>query len=745
MVNKKSKTKHLLVFMLAILIVFTAIFSFTFVNVVSEKRRKEVYSAETAQLSLEGTNSYSTNKTGNITFTLKLKNPERKKIFYIGCHIVYNTEGLTFVSGDKNIAGWGGNIAYITNGGFINIPVSASDSSGQVNDETINVATLTFEVNNPNAQAYPFTFESISVSGMDPTSYRVTTTGETFNLSFHEPSSDASVNSVSVKSGTSEVGTYNEATKTYTATVPFTTSSVNVQVVANDPNARISGNGTFNLTAGQLNTRTVTITAEDRLTTKTVTINVTREAGNSNADIDTITLKNASGTEIALSVSGTTYTANLKGNESTGLTLTATAQEATSIVTIDGGTATNHALTLSSGTNEIEVKVKAQDNTEKIYTVVLNVESLSSNANIGAITLKNASGNEIALTNSGTTYTANITPSESTGLTLTATTEDAKATVTIDGGTPTNHALTLTSGTNEIEIKVKAQDNTEKTYTVVINVASLSSNVNLQSVSIVGGGINYNAVKVDEIYLVQFPNTINSIKVNAVTEDSLTQIVRIDATELNSDVAISSYQPSDNINLTEQTRKLNIVVKAQNGTEATYKLVLLTYQAGGETTEGNIKIGGDFDISISYAEFLSSVDNLIKNVLVEDERVVFYIDATSNFSVNVFYNNDFLDETKESLANGNVRHSFEISKLNTGKNSVILQISDSTSGTSKLYVLNISVKQDDKNVNITNTNSKILIAIIVVGCVMLVIACIVIASAIIKLNRANRLYDKMDD
>jgi len=112
----------------------------------------------------------------------------------------------------------------------------------------------------------------------------------------------------------------------------------------------------------------------------------------------------------------------------------------------------------------------------------------------------------------------------------------------------------------------------------------------------------------------------------------------------NSSDVLGTYQSGESIQLNSQINKLNIVITSQNGDIETFVVMLLPYPAGSESGDTYIKVGGDLDITITYTDFLTSSDVVVKNMVVESDRVVFYVDVKSNFAVKAIYNNNGLSE-----------------------------------------------------------------------------------------------------
>ncbi len=136
----------------------------------------------------------------------------------------------------------------------------------------------------------------------------------------------------------------------------------------------------------------------------------------------------------------------------------------------------NHGITLSEGTNTIEIIVSAPDSTtKKSYIVTINRLPLPTKANLSSITLSesNLSPSFNAGITSYIVYTYSIT-----SLTVTPTVAEAGATVTVNGISVTSgnasQPINLNAGSppnniTTIPILVTSQDGTdEKTYTLTV-------------------------------------------------------------------------------------------------------------------------------------------------------------------------------------------------------------------------------------------------------------------------------------
>ena len=178
-----------------------------------------------------------------------------------------------------------------------------------------------------------------------------------------------------------DIGTFSSTVTAYTAEVENDISTTTVTANASHSGASVSiaPGSEVSLSEGS-NEITVTVTAEDGLTTRAYTVTVTREAASDDATLSALSL---SGIDIGtFSSTVTAYTAEA-GNGVAATTVTATASHSDASVSIAPGS----EVSLSEGSNEITVTVTAADGlTTKTYTVtvaraappVVSIEAVSS-------------------------------------------------------------------------------------------------------------------------------------------------------------------------------------------------------------------------------------------------------------------------------------------------------------------------------------------------------------------------------
>ena len=317
-------------------------------------------------------------------------------------------------------------------------------------------------------------------------------------------STDATLSSMSISAGTLSP-TFASGTIAYSATVPYSTSSITVTPTRNQANATIqarvnggtyasvtsgSASASLSLNPGTTNTIDVLVTAQDGTTTKTYSTTVTRTAAATVSTLSGLVLSD--GTLSPTFSSGTTsYTASVPYTTSSiTVTPTKTNSFASIQVQVNGGGyssvtsgSASGSLALTAGTtNTIDVKVTAEDGTFTTYTTTVTRAAVATDATLSALTT--TAGALSPTFDSGTTsYTASVS-NGTASVTVTPTKTNAFATIqakvnsgsyaSVTSGNASG-ALSLNEGDNTITVKVTAQDGTTIiSYIITVNRAAAS-------------------------------------------------------------------------------------------------------------------------------------------------------------------------------------------------------------------------------------------------------------------------------
>ncbi len=401
-------------------------------------------------------------------------------------------------------------------------------------------------------------------------------TTKTYTVTVNRPpSNNASFTSIALSPTTALAGTTGPATLNFTATVPYSVSSIQVVPTAADAGATIAVNGVavtsgaasqaITLPVGQTIITTV-ITSQDGSVTKNAIITVTRGlsaiASLSNLTADVTTLSPAF-------VSTTLNYAATVPYTTASVTLTPTTTDAGATVTVNGNPAAN-PVSLNVGLNKILTVVTAPNGTTKqTYTTNITRTAASTNALYTSIALSPVS----ALTGiSGPAYLNfnSTVPYSETSVQVVVTAKDPTATITVNGLTVTSgvasQPIALNVGVNAITAVITAQDGvTSKMALINVNralpndatLSNLTTSTTTVSPSFASATVTYTGAQV--------PYTTSSLNLTPATNDA-------NATVTVNGVPATSGLPST-VNLNVGLNSIKTVVTAQNGTTTkTYTL-----------------------------------------------------------------------------------------------------------------------------------------------------------------------------
>ncbi|SFU97677.1 cadherin-like beta sandwich domain-containing protein [Pseudoduganella namucuonensis] len=401
-------------------------------------------------------------------------------------------------------------------------------------------------------------------------------------------SADASLKALSISTGSLSPA-FAAATTSYAVTVANSVTSVTLAPTANGSGASIKVNdatvasggasGALALNVGN-NTLTVTVLAQDGVTSRVYTVTVVRAVATATASGDATlsALALSSGTLSPAFASGTVaYTASV-ANSVASVTLTPTATSADATITVNGSAVKSGGgsagLALSVGSNVLSVVVSAQDGTHIItYTVaVTRAAAVSTDASLSALAI---SSGTLAPTFATATlgYTASVANSVSS-VTLKPT-SSASATIKVNGvataSGATSAALALSVGSNTLSVVVTAQDgSTTRTYTVIVTraAATLSSDAALSGLTLSSGTLSPVFSASTTSYTASVINSVATVTLSPVAGNSGATIKVNSAT-------VASGATSASLALNVGSNTLTVAVTAQDGaTSKTYTVVV---------------------------------------------------------------------------------------------------------------------------------------------------------------------------
>lgn len=262
---------------------------------------------------------------------------------------------------------------------------------------------------------------------------------------------------------------------TYTYNAPYSYNKLSNVTYTVSPNAKITFSPALNSNLTQQNTPvTITVTAEDNVTSATYTLNVNRAAAESVNNLTSLVLNNR-GAQI-LTKSG----ADLSGNNMTftlgapvayadrnelSLEFTKAGNYSTAQCFIDGTAKGNSSFSLgnlASGDHVVQVKVTAQSGDTNTYTINFTVTAADTTNKLSSLKIELLSGTPVNLTPDFSpevlNYSATV-PSGTQKVKVIANFDCTLSTVTGDGEQPVN---------DSIKVTVTAEDGSSNTYTIVV-------------------------------------------------------------------------------------------------------------------------------------------------------------------------------------------------------------------------------------------------------------------------------------
>lgn len=311
-----------------------------------------------------------------------------------------------------------------------------------------------------------------NVSGTDA-SYQ-TLSGNSPQASIRVQSNTNTLNSLSLSNGTLSP-TFNSTTSSYTSTINAT--STVISATATDSKSTITGVGTKTLNYGT-NKFNIVVTSESGVK-RTYTITITRPDNRSNNN-NLSSLKVSKG-NISFNKNTLSYNVSVDSNV-TSIKIDATLEDSkASFVSGFGPRNVN----LNYGNNAIQIKVKAENQSIKTYTINVNRKDSRSNNNyLSNLTLSTGT---IAFNKNTLNYNISV-PFEITKINVTATAEDSKAKVVVN-------SPNLIEGDNTITITVTAENGQNRVYKILVKrlpkTATLSDNNNITSLKILGREVDF--------------------------------------------------------------------------------------------------------------------------------------------------------------------------------------------------------------------------------------------------------------
>lgn len=505
----------------------------------------------------------------------------------------------------------------------------------QFNLEADIASTASVVPSNDTVHSMPANESSKSIT-LTVTAEDGTTTVYTVNVE-RQKSSNANLSDLKVNGQTIEG--FNSSKQTYEISVPGTIDKALIEATVEDTDKAVITtdlSNQFDLEFDKQNKIEISVQAENK-TVKTYTIYITR---NHRQDI---TLKDLTINGVTISDFTSTkdeYTLSELPYNTHQLNIVATPNDELATKTGDG------LVRINTGNNDITITVYAHD-TSIYHDYVIHVSrKLNDDAGIKEISL---SGNKATYNSSTKKYEVtvpnNIEEVNASNLIVNVndpiTSSDKKATVAFDT-TPI-----LTTSTNDITIKVTAEDGTVKDY--ILSVTRTKSNIaTLDSLTVTNGSFNPSFSKDTLEYSVTVPVETTEFNVSGVTTESHANITS----------GVGHYT------MTESSTRVEVVVVSE------------------DLSATNIYI-------LNITRTKSSVNTLSDITVSEGTLTPTFTSNKTSYTVNVAGDIDSIEigatltDSRAKILSGTGTH-----QLNVGSNTITIEV-ESESGAKQNYTINV--------------------------------------------------------
>jgi gliding motility-associated-like protein len=505
----------------------------------------------------------------------------------------------------------------------------------------------------------------------------------TVTVSRTAPATDATLSALVLSNGTLSPA-FSSGTTNYTSTLGSNVSSITLTPTVTNTNATVLVNGdpvisgqssgVINLGFGT-NTVLVVGTAQDGSTQQTYTLTITRTAPSTDATIASLSMSN--GQLSPTFASGTTsYTATVANNVSS-ITLTPTLTNISGSITVNGDAIINgqstSAINLEVGTNVLTIVGTAQDgSTQQIYTVTVTRTGPSTDATLSGLAL--SSGLLSPTFASGTSsYTATVANSVSS-ITLTPTTTNAGATISVNGDVvasgQSSGLVNVSVGTNTLTVLVTAQDgSTQQSYTVTVTRTAPATDATLARLVLSAGSVSPAFSSGTNSYTATVGTNVSSLTLTPTLNDA-------NATVTANGDAVASGQSSGAINLGIGSNVISVIGLAQDGvTQQAYTLTVTRTAPSSVATLAGLSISTG-TLSPVFSSSRTNYDATVANSVSAITVTPIVTDATATIDVNGI-----------PVVSGQTSGAINLSP---GENAITVLVRAEDQTTSKTYVLTVT-------------------------------------------------------
>ena len=436
---------------------------------------------------------------------------------------------------------------------------------------------------------------------------------------------------------------------------------VNYQSFTPDKNWAIYSNSVNGVSLGidASNGKVVVGTLKLKTKTSSATISLTRIQGtndsyetlNSSNVSKTVRIKSDNNDLQELSIEGVELTPNFDSNI-TSYTANVDAES----IKISGSASNNATIkglgtfNLKYGDNSFNIEVTSESGLKKIYTIIIKrTDDRNTNNKLKSLTIDNGT---INFNTDKTSYNIEVEQNVSE-INIKAELDDPKSSF-VDKYGP--RKVELEYGNNKIEVKVQAENEVVRTYTLnIMRKDERSENANLSNIILSTGAIIFDP-DIDT-YEITVRNDVKKIDITPEVDDDSIK-VEIDNKELEVGLNV-----------------ITIEVTAEKGNTKTYTINVIRLKPGeGLSDNNNIK-----KLEIVGHDVLFDIDNRSYTVTITNEKkLVFNIEMEDETATYVIQNNDALDDGSivkvfAKSESGNIRqYDFYIEKNN--QSNIILYV-----------------------------------------------------------------------
>jgi len=471
---------------------------------------------------------------GQITVYIKLNRSDSEKtISAVDGTFSYDGNALTMISSENLMSNWTELSAVSNNGmfGYANLAFNQL-----INTTSQNVVKVIFKVND-NAAYGNTTISVNNPSATDENGDGVSITGGSHTV---KVLSDVNtLTNITVSGGNL---TFNENTTSYDMTID--SDKITISATKKDDNSTVSGDiGEKALKYGK-NLFKITVTSESGAK-KEYTLNITRPDNRSSVN----TLDSLKLSEGNINFKKDTLKYNLTvENKVTSIKVDATLTDNKSSFVSGYGPRT---VVLKEGTNSVLIKVKAENEVEKTYTITVTRKSDGTKSDNNYLSELKLSEGNIDFKKDELEYNVSVLY-DVEEIEITVKTEDSKAKYEIDGENK------LEVGENQFVITVTAESGATREYTVIVDRKAedeeLSSNTKLSSLKVNGYKLNFNS----DVY-----------KYNLQIKSETSLIIDY---ELDDKKSFATIEGNNNL---ENGSIIKLTVTAEDGSTSVYEINIL--------------------------------------------------------------------------------------------------------------------------------------------------------------------------